>query len=190
METANSARERLAIVIKLSGLKQFEFAREIGISNGAISHITSPTGRQSEMTENIANRITQRFPELNLSYEWLMTGAGNMYQSTSGPFQPSLFDNNKSPQKAETHDSETPRQPDSNPTAEDAQAPDAAEPQPSSLYSAEQSSKDAEFPNSYVSDSVTPYVDNERDADGKRRKLERIVMFYSDGTFVEYVPQK
>ncbi len=180
MENESNARDRIEAIIHLTGLKQYEFASKIGVSNGAISHITSPTGRKAEMTENIAYRIVQSFPELNISYDWLINGSGSMYNPTSQQ-QPTLFDT-RTPSIVESH--EKPVKP----------IPEPVKPPQSSTVNLDspkpiEQSLPTETVNSKPIDTggETPGGIDERPP---RRELERIVMFYSDGTFVEYRPQK
>lgn len=189
MENESNARDRIEAIIHLTGLKQYEFASKIGVSNGAISHITSPTGRKAEMTENIAYRIVQSFPELNISYDWLMNGSGSMYNQTPQQ-QPTLFDT-PTPSIVESH--EEPVKP----------IPEPVKPQQSSIVNADGPRPvEQSLPAEPVKDATerrvlsSKPIDNGKETPGgidewpPRRELERIVMFYSDGTFVEYRPQK
>lgn len=189
MENESNARDRIEAIIHLTGLKQYEFARKIGVSNGAISHITSPTGRKAEMTENIAYRIVQSFPELNISYDWLMNGSGSMYNPTPQP-QPTLFDthtpsiveSNEEPVKP-THEPVKPPQ-SSTINADDAQPVDQQLPTEPVKNATERRALSSQ-PISNGGETLGCI-----DERPPRRELERIVMFYSDGTFVEYRPQK
>lgn len=189
MENNNSARERLETVIKLSGMKRYEFAQEIGVSSGTISHITSPTGRQAEMTENIASRIIQRFPNLNLSYDWLMNGTGDMHNAPASPHQPTLFDAHEKPNTpdADEHTAYKPSVPQQTEVSESVaegnyQTAEQVKP-------AESEKNNAPEPH-HVTDVLKNIPENGHFPKDSERKLERIVMFYSDGTFVEYLPQK
>lgn len=189
MENESNARDRIEAVIHLTGLKQYEFANKIGVSNGAISHITSPTGRKAEMTENIAYRIVQSFPNLNISFDWLMNGSGSMFNPAPQQ-QPTLFDAPSSPvvesneeitnlatdqvnsQKSSLVNAATAKAVDQHQSSEPVKSDitqRAVDPQPI----------DSRVEASSCVDEITP-----------KRELERIVMFYSDGTFVEYRPQK
>ncbi len=189
MENESNARDRIEAIIHLTGLKQYEFASKIGVSNGAISHITSPTGRKAEMSENIAYRIVQSFPELNISYDWLMNGSGSMYNPMPQQ-QPTLFD---SPVPSIVEGHEDPVKPISEPVkSQQTFVVNSNGTQPVEQPLPTESSKNATARRALSSKPVdnggeTPGGIDERPP---RRELERIVMFYSDGTFVEYRPQK
>ncbi len=210
----SSSRDRLLDVIKLSGLSKMEFAEKIGVSAGAISHITSSSdkGRKADISENVANKIIATFPSLHLRYDWLMHGNGAMTDfETSGHIQPSLFDmnlqeatslnvqsENKSPQSAMIDNLS-----DGEPMTVQIARPDKAENR-QSPYQGE--TGNTSYPAYEINSTKSQPVGdvngrlayaNEQLNDfqkGANRegtpKLERIVMFYSDGTFVEYKPQK
>lgn len=188
MENESNARDRIEAVIKLTGLKQYEFASRIGVSNGAISHITSPTGRKAEMTENIAYRIVQSFPELNISYDWLINGSGSMYNPTPQQ-QPTLFDT-PTPSIVESHEEPV------KPIPEPVKSPQSSVVNADGAQPIEQSLPTEPVKNATERRALSQPIDNGGETPGgieersPRRELERIVMFYSDGTFVEYRPQK
>ncbi len=166
MENISSPQERIKKIVEMTGLKRYELAMRMGVSSGMISHIMSPTGRHADMTENLARRIVEGFPELRLSYEWVLTGEGAM-QETGPRRQPTLFDH-----------------------AEEAVG---AAKEVAVAYGGEK--KEEEKVEEKVED-VKDKGENEGvkveervvDKVVEERRLERIVMFYSDGTFVEYRP--
>ncbi len=170
MENIISPQERIKKIVEMTGLKRYELAMRIGVSGGMISHIMSPTGRHADMTENMARRIVQGFPELRLSYEWVLTGEGAM-QETGTRKQPTLFDH--------------------------AEEVVGAVKEVAAEYGGEKKEEEkVEEKVGVIKEEVKENVVDEgvkveEKVTGKvveERRLERIVMFYSDGTFVEYRP--
>lgn len=72
MET--TVKERLIKFLKFSRVKQFEFCDSIGVSHGYVCSI-----RQSLAPDKLS-KIREVYPELNI--EWLLTGKGEMLNST------------------------------------------------------------------------------------------------------------
>lgn len=179
MENTAGAKERMEAIIRLSGLKQYEFAQRIGVSKGAISHITSSTGRKAAISADMAHLIVDRLPELNLSYDWILSGVGPMTREAAKT-QPSLFDRHRVP------------------TVEEQPAP----PEPAERQTPPDDAMGARsYADTYGSDAekdlfqaagpsvAEPFVPIHETPVDPSAKLERIVMFYSDGTFVDYRPR-
>lgn len=180
MENTAGARERMEAIIRLSGLKQYEFAQRIGVSKGAISHITSSTGRKAAISADMARLIVDRLPELNLSYDWVLSGMGTMTRGAAKT-QPSLFDRRREPI-----------------VQEQLAAPETAERQAHTEDAQGQSAhRFADVGESYAEKDVfptglgvaEPFAHIHESPVDPSAKLERIVMFYSDGTFVDYRPR-
>lgn len=77
------AWERIETVIEHLGLNKNSFSREIGLSNNVtIGRIIKQKRNPSYGT---LRKITNRFPEI--SYEWLLTGKGEMIKSRPKPKQ-------------------------------------------------------------------------------------------------------
>ncbi len=77
------AWERIEKVIEHLGLNKNRFSREIGLSNNVtIGRIIKQKRNPSYGT---LRKITNRFPEI--SYEWLLTGQGEMIKSQPKPKQ-------------------------------------------------------------------------------------------------------
>ncbi len=167
-------------IIRLSGLKQYEFAQRIGVSKGAISHVTSSTGRKAAISTDMARLIVDRLPELNLSYDWVLSGTGSMTRGAAKT-QPSLFDRRKEPVVEEQSAA-------SEPAEQQVRTADA-QGTPASRF-ADVGESDAEkdiFPAGLG--VAEPFAPNHEPPVDPSAKLERIVMFYSDGTFVDYRPR-
>lgn len=180
MENTAGAKERMEAIIRLSGLKQYEFAQRIGVSKGAISHITSSTGRKAAISADMAHLIVDRLPELNLSYDWVLSGVGHM-TGEAAKTQPSLFD-----RRRDSIVEERPAPPE--PAERQARSGDAVG-APARSY-VDTGDSDAEKDIFQAGPSVAePFVPIHETPVDPSAKLERIVMFYSDGTFVDYRPR-
>ena len=76
-------KERLKEFIKYKSLTVFAFEQRAGLSNGYVSSISKGIGHAG------LNKISENFTDLNIA--WLLTGQGNMINST-GETWPSLDD--------------------------------------------------------------------------------------------------
>ena len=184
METVG-AKERLEAVIRLSGVKtKKEFARKTGISESTISQITStsPNSRQSDISEETARKVVAGLPELHLSTVWLVNGTGEMYAQQPDR-QPSLFSSGTT-----AHDFT-----DSNVLSESSEASsgDFVNVRPAEVNSMP-SSHVEEAPNGMAAELDEPQKERlpPRVPKPQGPKLERIVMFYFDGTVIEYRPRE
>jgi len=95
------AWERIEKVIEHLGLNKNSFSKEIGLSNNVtIGRIIKQKRTPSSGT---LRKISNRFPEI--SYEWLLTGSGDMIKSRSKSKQKnqSTTITEKSPEQV-THD--------------------------------------------------------------------------------------
>lgn len=205
----NSSRDRLLEVIRISGLSKMEFAEKIGVSAGTISHITSTSdkGRKAEMSENVANKIISTFPSLHLRYDWLMHGEGPMNTiDTSGRIQPTLFDLNlqtptQTNSQVGTNEQSSNLIDDSlasvrhNPENRIEEAIDSHRETEATMafpsYDDINSTKSRSMENSRLGAVNEQLDDFQRGNKGEAEpQIERIVMFYSDGTFAEYKPRR
>lgn len=183
METLG-AKERLEAVIRLSGVKtKKEFARKTGISESTISQITStsPSSRQSDISEETARKVVAGLPELHLSTVWLVNGTGEMYLQQPDR-QPSLFSNGTT-----AHDFTG-----SKVLSESSEASfsDFVNVRPAEVHSMPSSHEEASHSMAAEFDEPQKERLPPRVPKPQGPKLERIVMFYSDGTFVEYKPRE
>lgn len=144
------------------------FADEIGVQRSSISHILSGRNRPSF---DIIQKIIRRFPDLG--YEWIMEEDG------SGYGQPSQRNQQRYVQDRYAHSSNT-------------NAPGFTASQPVRTQRSEIPAVPVSF-NNGVDNAATVTVDNESvpaapvTANGGK-KVERILIFYTDGSFREYTP--
>ena len=100
-----SQKERLLEFLEASGYSIREFERLIGVSNGAVNHITDT------LSANMKDKISAKFQQLNM--DWLLFGTGTMLIDSQlalgdGSVQNVSGSNNQIgvPQKKFTHESE------------------------------------------------------------------------------------
>ncbi|MCQ2204783.1 MAG: helix-turn-helix domain-containing protein [Bacteroidales bacterium] len=184
-------RERIKMLLSHFSINQTEFAEKIGISKGMMSHIMSPTGRQSSFTEDKFNRIIEVFPSVNR--DWLVNGIGSMLNGDSQQsiaFQPSFEFSDSSNSANESSDdnnsivhvddSKAINQASSNkesitPKSNMAKKPHKTD-SPKKTFDNQHSNANTTVPDVVQTSTHTP------------KSVSRIVIFYSDGTFVEYKP--
>lgn len=136
--------KRLLQFLQVENITQSQFADNIGVARGSVSHILK--GRNKPGFEFIES-MARHYPALNL--DWLVTGKGRMF---------------KGPEPAEN--------PVFAPADDIMDAFRAPEPE---IRSSETEQKAAQEP------VETGFMEPETTG----RKIERIVVFYSDGTFQE-----
>ncbi|MDR0844661.1 MAG: helix-turn-helix domain-containing protein [Tannerella sp.] len=156
-------KERINQLMKEVGFTSSKFAEEIGIQRAAMSHIMS--GRNNPSLD-VVMKIIERFPDVN-PY-WLMFGNDEMKQSAKS--QPSL-----------------------NMTTNSGKAPDLfantagirPEEKIMPVYRKEFEDKRAEItPKQPVYEPVKPIKEV------PQRKIDKILIFYSDNTFESFNPEK
>lgn len=151
-------KDRIQKLINQEQLTSARFADLIGVQRSSISHILS--GRNKPSLEFV-QKVLSSFQNINT--DWLIFGRGKMY-STNEPV--SLFSNSL----IEASDIQESKIPD----IQDYSIP--TEPTEETPFIEEQ-----------VKDKDIPFI-NTVDPNKIDKKIERIVIFYSDKTFEEYRP--
>ena len=147
------------------------FADEIGVQRSSISHILSGRNRPSF---DIIQKIIRRFPELG--YEWIM-------EDESQQANPSTSSSYGRPQsrsvieRTDRFNSVPPSSPGSYPNQSPGIRSQRNEIPPVNI--AEQ------FPPDPLQEQVEPTTNTTSNVD---KKVERILIFYTDGSFKEYMP--
>lgn len=174
-------RERLVYIIENEGLTSKQFCEKVGIGAGTISNITSGRNRASL---EVLQKVRQRFPKYSAS--WLYEGIGE-------------------PQGLQAQVQQTP-----DPTGDSVQTPNQTDSvqMPADLFEMH-----IETPEATHTEAVSPVADMYEDkanesnkeyekaalisqrqhkeelpdlqAAHQHRSIERIVIFYSDGTYEE-----
>lgn len=161
---AMEIKDRLIRIITSEGLTSAAFADSIGVQRSSISHIISGRNKPSL---DFLQKILASFPKYNA--EWLVMGIGDIYKL---PTQANLFD-------------ELPQQ--SNPSKLDALINDFKPSEPDESTSTNPSENLLNDENKTLYD--TPKQLKEAIKTPLDKKIHKIVLFYSDKTFSEYLPE-
>lgn len=159
-------KDRIIQIMNAEGLTPSRFAEEIGIQRAAMSHITS--GRNNPSLD-VVTKILERFPSIDSN--WLLFGTGDMKQKTV------------------TDNSAISSIPISKPSVN---TPDLFT-NPSRIRP--QIEKKPEY-RTDLSDKRTSFLPKqaEKEApilkDNPIRKIEKIMIFYSDNTYEIFNPEK
>jgi len=154
--------KRLETIFEYYGLSASGFADKIGVQRSSLSHLLS--GRNKPSLDFIM-KIAEVFPEVDLY--WILNGKGNFPKSDSiekeiliSDLTPSLFSENK------TEEVKSENQPDlfsTEPTVEKNRVNETSEENFSNTRNFETLKKDSD--------------------------IDRIVVFYKNGTFKHYLPE-
>jgi transcriptional regulator with XRE-family HTH domain len=155
-------KNQILKIIETEGLTPARFADEIGVQRSSISHIIS--GRNKPSYDFII-KILNRFSGINA--EWLVTGKGNMIKNEPSGLKTNQTSDLFSAQLGKTA-SESSKQPGIG------AATNAA-----TIQSTIQSGIAQEFTKTNKNHEVTN-VNN----------IEQVLIFYKDGTFKSYTPEK
>ena len=165
-------RNRIKRIIDEKGLHASYFADKIRVSRGTISHILN--GRMQEgvriftdPSKDTIDKILESFPDISSS--WLLRGEGPMYNRdknflsnvSSHPVQPDLFGNKNS------FESPTSKKP---PVVDYPQKTETRQPD-----------NKTNFP---VIQDINLLTNN------PEKKIEKLIIFYSDNTFMTFVAEK
>lgn len=148
------------------------FADEIGVQRSSISHILSGRNRPSF---DIIQKIIRRFPDLG--YEWIM-------EEEDQPINQSVYTNRGANRPINER---TERIPNGQPSVSYATQPVSIRSQRMEIPP----SNPASLSNSVVTEPMNPLPSapvNLPIATSTDKKVERILIFYSDGSFREYTP--
>lgn len=160
-------RERLLKLIADNNMSAKQFAAEVGIQAGTISNIVN--GRNNPSLD-VMQRVLNRFR--TLSSDWLILGVGNMYR-TEGSKE--IKENGEAKDKQQEI-------PGFNDTIASPQRPIKEEPLPSSRPMTGSTSAISRETQQSVTTKKQQTAPMEQPA---AKQIERIIVFYSDGTFDE-----
>ena len=164
-------RERLLKLIADNNMSAKQFAAEVGIQAGTISNIVN--GRNNPSLD-VMQRVLNRFR--TLSSDWLILGVGNMYRTEGGK---------ENRENGEAKDQQLQQQQQEIPGIGDAIAsPQQSIDSPSPLSRAQAISAPA------ISREMQPLASTKKQQSAPMeqpaaKRIERIIVFYSDGTFDE-----
>ena len=178
--------ERIQLILKNKNISASKFADEIGVQRSSISHIIS--GRNNPSLDFI-QKILKRFPDINST--WILTGKGSMYLT------PDLFS-----------DVDEPKTEKINPSNEIIDSPEEISNEEIDLIEEDQPVIIENKPQPpVVKKTIKPKVVAEKETNYYKednvekkivqspvfkqvgKKIERIVIFYSDKSCIEYNPE-
>ena len=156
-------KERLIKIITSEGLTSSSFADSIGVQRSSISHILSGRNKPSI---DFLEKVFAAYPKYNA--EWLIMGTGEVYKK---PKQPTLFDfDNKAA-----------------PALELKEKKDDAVPEIEQQIKAEEN-VNGDSGQKISSKEEMPLSNNEIIPTLPQKKIDKIIILYSDRSFIEYHP--
>lgn len=158
--------DRLLKFLDAEQLSSSKFADVIGVQRSSISHILSGRNKPSF---DFLQKTLKSFP--HLSAEWLILGKGRMYESSETYVSGSLFDQ---PVVKSTQESA-------------ASLNESSGEQNLPLPESNLSFKDGDASKIETSGEVKNYPDVSDDST-TAKKVERVILFYSDKSFISYNP--
>jgi transcriptional regulator with XRE-family HTH domain len=163
-------QERISLIISTKGMTNGEFAEAVNVQPSSISHIMSGRNKPSL---DLVMKIMKRFPELRT--DWLLNGKGAMNRESN------LFDiSDEKSASLFSKSSEVTKQ--------------ASEPEDTPVYG-KLKEKAMNVGNSQFESATKELQSNalkeKQDHRSKTihpKKIEKILVFYEDKTFIEYLP--
>lgn len=165
--------ERIQLILKTKNISASKFADEIGVQRSSISHILS--GRNNPSLDFI-QKILKRFPDI--SPDWILTGKGSMYMEAD------LFTTIEEPKPAKIVTNEVFEYP--------------LDPELEEKVTLTDENKEISVPKS-VKPSQPKTVTKIKETEESKspdiimkpigKKIERIIIFYSDKSCIEYIPE-
>ena len=168
-------RERLLKLIADNNMSAKQFAAEVGIQAGTISNIVN--GRNNPSLD-VMQRVLNRFR--TLSSDWLILGVGNMYRTEGGK------ENRENGEAKDQQIQIQQQQQQEIPGIGDA----IASPQQHSIESPSPLSRAQAISAPAISREMQPLANTKKQQTAPMeqpaaKRIERIIVFYSDGTFDE-----
>lgn len=145
------------------------FADEIGVQRSSISHILSGRNRPSF---DIIQKIIRRFPELG--YEWIME-EDQQPQNQSGQHSYGVPKNSQSPQPVDRREQRYVAPPSVSYTAP-------------SIHVRSQRNEIPPVMQQATAPSVESFAEQPVPTERTDKKIDRILIFFTDGSFQEYGP--
>lgn len=166
--------DRILKLIHKKGLTASKFAEEIGVQRSSISHILSGRNKPSL---DLVLKILEKYPTINT--DWLLTGKGEMVT------EPDLFSIDVAKKNTENKDKPSQQQVNDK-DDEDKNTTEPAANGNNTGNIEENSRQQIKEPGEPLTDSPPiPYKSANKD-----KKIERIVLFFTDNTFKTYFPSR
>ena len=159
-------KERLERILRRYKLNQKEFAKKVGINKSTLSHIFSKNGRGGNLSQSTLEKIVYTFPDINMN--WLRDGMGEMLRSNAAMVSQTTIDfNDKQVQEPVK----------------------AAIEEPFVNNESEQKAVENGIDNE-IEHSNIERLNKLPLQEFNEKKIRRIVIFYTDNTFTDYLPEK
>lgn len=167
-------KDRLAQFLKKEGLTAVKFAEIMEVQPSSISHLLS--GRNKPNFEFIS-RMLLRFPDLNP--DWLINGKGDVYKSNTHELHDSITNVNDSL----ITDVNGPK-----PKQQAMDIPDVNASENNKTLSLEtlKSIPELEVTNVNTVQAGSSVETTKKLNENLRREIDRVILFFSDGSFEEY----
>ncbi|WP_066631734.1 helix-turn-helix domain-containing protein [Labilibacter marinus] len=165
-------KQRLQTLLTTEKMASSKFADLLGVNRSSISHLLS--GRNNPSLDFL-QKVLLKFPHINP--DWLLLGQGNMYRNSKGnqvSSAPNTIEFNEEKPIVPTPILETPKQVIKEPLLEVKQEKQAkvSEPEDAPVYTSKKEPKEEVL------------------IDSSDKQVERIVIFYTNGTFDTYTPNQ
>ena len=158
-------RERIKKIMEDYGLKPSSFADRVGVSRPTISQILGENGRQNDPSVATIDKILKAFPDISKS--WFISGEGEMYIRKQPFFKTAI--------------STVPKQQDlfGEKTAVESSVKSEERENPSKIED-----KKPEI------DSNPPVIKEINQPNNISKKIDRIMIFFSDKTFMTFISEE
>ena len=157
-------RERIKKIMEDKGLKPSTFADKVGVSRPTISQILGENGRQNDPSKATIDKILKAFPDISPS--WFMRGEGEMRIRERPFIKPAV--------------SSVPVQPDL--FGEKTAVESSAKPQ-------ERENPPKIEDNKPEINSNPPVIQEINLSNNISKKIDRIIIFFSDKTFMTFISE-
>ena len=178
-------QNRLQQFLDKKKLSPAKFAKIVGVDRSAVSHILS--GRNNPRLDYI-QKILQNFPDLNS--DWLILGTGDMFKTET------VKKANPTENKQETKQEQILFEEEDNSVLIETQNDEPPASKEIPVINQENNSinsnniKNDEVNSENSNNNVTSEKNDNYVIHRNKKTIERIVIFNSEGTFKEYLPEK
>lgn len=153
-------------ILRRYKLNQKEFAKKVGINKSTLSHIFSKNGRGGNLSQSTLEKIVYTFPDINMN--WLRDGMGEMLRSNAAMVSQTTIDFNDKQVREPVK---------------------AAIEEPFVNNESEQKAVENGIDNE-IEHSNIERLNKLPLQEFNEKKIRRIVIFYTDNTFTDYLPEK
>lgn len=176
-------RERIIKILEDKEITQTEFAAIIGVNPSSVTHLMR--GRD-KFSQTVASRTLLAFPDIN--FLWMLKGEGEMYLKTAAKQTENIQDMNLTTNTIEEDTAHAENNEFIDNQQERKQREMSQKFNIRNISSAEDAIRPFEGLMEAVSHSIPQGNTQTLEQPKERKKVEKIVFFYSDQSFEEYYP--